>query len=166
MLSRLRGHLLRSSISAGTRDWVHVCKARVGKNLRVGTTRVEAVISWSEPHVSGKQEGCELVSQGWLIQVALTWGLGTTETHLLTILKAGSQKSRHPQGHAPCVSEWSSPFPPAGIQGYLSILHVLYSCIGPVFALLITWVFPLSLCLPVTCLPSHKAISHVPRAPH
>ena len=59
-----RASFKKQHFSQDPRDWVHACKARVGKNLRVGTTRVEAVISWSGPHVSGKQEGRELVSQG------------------------------------------------------------------------------------------------------
>ena len=102
-----------------------------------------------------------------MIQVALTWGLGTTKMHLLTILKARSRKSRHRQGHAPCDSGWSILFP---LLASRAAFHPQFPCcaaaLEPSLLLSSRRVLPLGLCLHMTCLPSHKNISHIPRTPH
>ena len=102
-----------------------------------------------------------------MIQVALTWGLGTTKMPLLTMLKAGSRKSTHRQGHAPCDSGRSTPsLLLASRAAFHPQLRCCAAALGPSSLLSSRGVLPLGLCLHVTCLPSHKNISHIPRAPH
>lgn len=160
-----RASFKKQHFSQDPKDWIQAWKARVGEsengNQACGSCDRKG------PRVSGKQKGSESVSQGWLIQVALTWVLGTTKMPLLTMLKAGSRKSTHRQGHAPCDSGRSTPsLLLASRAAFHPQLRCCAAALGPSSLLSSRGVLPLGLCLHVTCLPSHKNISHIPRAPH